>query len=123
MLDLFAFLTLVAEPEASSRVAADLSAGYLAVTKGLGDDHVLVDAPICHQTPTESLRVGQRPIPHSEYELVNIPSSGFESVSKSLMASMEPKKSLPKLGIGGNKFWKLKKGWWNRDRMLLLQRE
>lgn len=39
------------------------------------------------------------------------------------MGSMDPKKFLPKLGIGGNKFLKLKKGSWNRERMLLPQRE
>lgn len=50
VLDFFAFLALVTEPEAPSRVAADLSAGYLAVAEGFGDDHVLVDAPVCDQT-------------------------------------------------------------------------
>lgn len=55
MLDFFAFLALVAEPEAPSRVAADLSAGYLAVAEGFGDDHVLIDAPVCSQTWTQSL--------------------------------------------------------------------
>lgn len=47
MLDVFAFLTLVAELEAAHRVAADLSARHLAVAERLGDDHVLVHAAIC----------------------------------------------------------------------------
>lgn len=56
MLDFFAFLALVAEPEAPGRVAADLPAGYLAVAEGFGDDHVLVDAPVCHQAGTQESR-------------------------------------------------------------------
>lgn len=47
MLDVFAFLTLVAELEAAHRVAADLSARHLAIAERLGDDHVLVHAAIC----------------------------------------------------------------------------
>lgn len=47
MLDVFALLALVAELEAASRVAADLSARDLAVAERLGDDHILVHAAIC----------------------------------------------------------------------------
>lgn len=54
---------------------------------------------------------------------INVPSLGVASVSKSIMESTEPNKSLLKLGMGGKRFWKLKKGSRNRDRMLLPQRE
>lgn len=47
MLDVFAFLTLVAELEAAGRVASDLPARHLAVAEGFGDDHVLVHAAVC----------------------------------------------------------------------------
>lgn len=39
------------------------------------------------------------------------------------MESTEPKRLLLKLGMGGKRFWKLRKGSRNRDRMLLPQRE
>lgn len=126
MLDLFAFLALVAELEAPGGVAADLSAGYLAVAEGFGDNHVLVDAPVCKQSWTQSqsgefLILSLRWKKKSKKQ--NIPSLEFALVSKSIMGSMDPKKFLPKFGIGGNKFRKLNKGSWNRDLMLLLQRE
>lgn len=54
VLDVFAFLTLVAELEAAGWVAADLSAGHLAVAKRFGDDHVLVHAAICSRTQTHT---------------------------------------------------------------------
>lgn len=54
---------------------------------------------------------------------INVPSLGVVSMSKSIMESMEPNRFLLKLGMGGKRFWKLKKGSRNRDRMLLPQRE
>lgn len=59
VLDVFAFLTFVAELEAAGWVAADLSAGHLAIAKRFGDDHVLVHAAICNrmQTHTFGLKI------------------------------------------------------------------
>lgn len=53
----------------------------------------------------------------------NVPSLGVASVSKSIMESMGTNRFLLKSGMGGKRFWKLKKGSGNRDRMLLPQRE
>ena len=47
MLDVSAFLALIAEPEAAGRVAANLSAGHPAVAERFGDDNVLVHAAVC----------------------------------------------------------------------------
>lgn len=55
MLDFFALLALVAELDAAGRVAADLPAGHLAVTKRFGDDHVLIHAAVCNRH-TQSAR-------------------------------------------------------------------
>lgn len=56
MLDLFALCTFLAELEAAGWVAANLSAGHLAVAKRFGDDHVFIHTAVCHQTQTHSLQ-------------------------------------------------------------------
>lgn len=52
----------------------------------------------------------------------NVPSLGGVSASMSIMEPIELKKFLPMPVMGENKLWKLWKGSWKRERMLLLRR-
>lgn len=65
MLDVSAFLALVAEHEAAGGVAANLSAGHPAAAERFGDNHVLVHTAVCDQTQKNTAYSSQ-PAAHCE---------------------------------------------------------